>query len=77
VGEGGGVGGCGISRHGDGEIYTEKLINPLSGVTGVMLSGLPRILYRAFLHVDFIALHLRWFLWWVVVHFVMVPFSLS
>ena len=28
------------------------------------------------MHVDFIALHLRWFLWWVVVHFVMVPFSL-
>jgi hypothetical protein len=72
----GGGGGCEISRHGDGEIYIEKLINPLSGVTEVMLSGLPRILHRAFLHVDFIALHLRWFLWWVVVPFVMVPTSL-
>ena len=48
MGEGGGWGGCEISRHGDGEIYIEKLINPLSGVTEVMLSGLPRILHRAF-----------------------------
>jgi hypothetical protein len=39
VGEGGGGvgGGCEISRHGDGEIYIEKLINPLSGVTEVVL----------------------------------------
>ena len=44
----GGWGRCEISRHGDGEIYTEKLINPLSGVTEVMLSGLPRILHRSF-----------------------------
>ena len=33
---GGGWGGCEISRHGDGEIYIEKLINPLSGVTEVI-----------------------------------------
>ena len=37
LGGGKGVGGCEISRHGDGEIYIEKLINPLSGVTEVML----------------------------------------